>query len=92
MPPPENTKEPDLPANGNAGDEEKGQSQSLGNVPKSSSSNGDTIKPENPKPSEPADQLSSLKTFLLIGSVFLAMFLVAVDRTIISTVGGLLIK
>ncbi|KAG5928947.1 hypothetical protein E4U60_007564 [Claviceps pazoutovae] len=37
------------------------------------------------KPVDPSPKQSNLKTTLLLASVFLAMFLVAVDRTIIST-------
>ncbi|KAG5983668.1 hypothetical protein E4U54_006217 [Claviceps lovelessii] len=48
--------------------------------------NGGVARPDAAlKPSEASPKQSSLKTTLLLASVFLAMFLVAVDRTIIST-------
>ncbi|KAG6007650.1 hypothetical protein E4U21_005731 [Claviceps maximensis] len=47
--------------------------------------NGESFRPDAAKPAEASQKHSSLKTILLIASVFMAMFLVAVDRTIIST-------
>ncbi|KAG6020202.1 hypothetical protein E4U41_002923 [Claviceps citrina] len=47
--------------------------------------NGETARPDAAKPTDTSLKQSTAKTTLLLASVFLAMFLVAVDRTIIST-------
>ena len=49
-------------------------------------SRDDVVKPDQNKSTEPDAKSSTLKTFLLLVAVFLSMFLVAIDRTIISTV------
>ena len=44
------------------------------------------VKPDQGKPGGPDEQISKVELVLLLASVFLSMFLVFVDRTIISTV------
>ncbi len=44
------------------------------------------VKPNQGKPGDPDQKPSTLELVLLLVSVFLSMFVVAVDRTIISTV------
>lgn len=44
------------------------------------------VKPDGSKAGDPDEKPSKLELLLLLVSVFLSMFLVAVDRTIISTV------
>lgn len=49
-------------------------------------SHGDVVNPDQSKPDHRDQKPLTLETVLLLVSVFLSMFLVAVDRTIISTV------
>jgi putative Ca2+/H+ antiporter (TMEM165/GDT1 family) len=52
----------------------------------SSKSVTDQVKPESSTSTERQEKKSAMSTVLLLVSVFMTMFLVALDRTIISTV------
>lgn len=44
------------------------------------------VKPDESKPGDPDQKPSTLELVLLLSAVFLSMFVVGVDRTIVSTV------
>ena len=73
-PTPENT----TPPTGNSVDSESTQ---VGET-----THDDAVKPDQSKSGGPNEKSSNLELVLLLLSVFLSMFVVAVDRTIISTV------
>lgn len=63
-----------------------GDSANLNKTKASETSHNNAVKPNQSTPEDPNRKPTTLRTVLLLFSVFLSMFLVAVDRTIISTV------